>query len=243
MSCFSLLQRMASNRWRLSLALLLLTCLSVVACSEGVRPLTSYPTPTPTPTPLLRINVSNPVTFGDLVTVIPTQDAECLLLKAQAQDSEEFLAQEVPFFDMVILSRSFAQSCFGNEAKLLLLVAGLEQEAGRLSDPSVTCLRRTLGTVNIQGDHRGISAQTNALPGIAVGLLLCLTNEEAERIVVSSVMADVPELPKNLTLEDLRCFLEGSDLQTLSSTLGQVIEGKSLGSDIGKALEACAGSQ
>ena len=212
-----------------------LLAITLAAC--GGQRATPTPPPTPTPTPVPRLDVTGTITIRDLVALIPDRDAECVRLKALGHDYESFLDGELTF-DLSSLPSGTAQECFGNETLVLLLVGQFEAEAGGLSDPSVACIRQTLGAVNLAG--AGDAAPRDAGFGAAVGLLLCITDDEAERIEVTSVLGDASPLLTGMTLGDLRCVLESSDLQALSAAFEGFAAGTSPGPEIMNALSACA---
>ena len=216
-----------------------MTLLAIALAACGGDASTPTPAPTPTPTPIPRLDVASALTIRDLVEQMPQRDAECMRLELLGHDYEDFLAQEL---DLALgnLPEGTAENCFSNETLLLLFVGQLEMAAGGLSTLSVACIRQTLGAIDLASVGDAALVEGDARLGAAVGLLLCLADDEAERIEVSSVLGDAVPILAGMTLGDLRCVLESADLQTLSAAFEQMASGGLPGPEVMSALTACA---
>ena len=188
----------------------------LAACGGGTDP---TPTPTPTPTPVPRLDVASVNTLGGLLAQLPASETACLRDTLGAERYAALLAQP-PRLSVGDLPDAASGGCFSSETLLLLTVAGLELEAGGLSERSAACVRNTFGSVEFTGGDRDAGTQA-ATFGAITGLLFCLTDEEAERISVGRILGgDSPALA-NLTLQDARCLAERVDLQLLQEALAQ----------------------
>jgi hypothetical protein len=222
-------------------AALLSVALVAASCSGDDH--TSTPAATPTSTPVPRIDVVKASTVGNVVSLLPQTDAECL---RQALEGSEALLESAFSFDDTAFPADVAAGCLSNESLVLLFVGSLENEAGGLSDQTVVCIREALGAVNLTGLASTASSSagdSSAGLGAAIGLLLCLTKDEAERVSASRFLGDKAVGLGPLSLQDLRCVVERSDLQALSATLEQVLAGGVPGGATLAALAACASGQ
>lgn len=232
-----------SSRSRGRLVTLAIAALSLVAvlaaCSSSATP-TPSPTPSPTPTPTpepypFTTALDSESTFEDVVGLLPTGTTECLRTEMGDRAYEQFLQQTI-YESSLSFAEDIPSHCFEKEALIGLFVAGLWQAADGLSASTVTCLRETFQDLDEASLARladgELSGASDSL-GIGVGLLLCLTDEEAERITAESFLGELGA-DINLTLADVRCVLqrvdvtqlmqmfEGIDTGTQQPTLGEI---------------------
>ena len=212
--------------------------LAIVAASCSGEAPTPTPTATATPTPVPRIDLAKVSTVGDIVSLLPQADAGCL--RQTIEDYEAFLDTKLSANDDAFAAQ-VAADCLSNESLVLLFIAGLESEAGGLSDQTVVCIRETLGAVDLAG--LAATADSDAGLGAAIGLLLCLTEEEAKRVSVSRFLGDQAASLGPLSLQDLRCVVQRIDLQSLNAAIEQVLAGGLPDGAMLAALAACASGQ
>ncbi len=173
-------------------------------------------------------------TVGDIVPLLPESDAECL--RQAIEDYEAFLDTKFSANDDSFPAE-VAAGCLSNESLVLLFIGELESEAGGLSDQTVVCIREILGAVDLAG--LAATADSDAGLGAAIGLLLCLTEDEAERVSVTRFLGDQAASLGPLSLQDLRCVVQRVDLQSLGAAIEQVLAGGLPDSAMLAALAAC----
>lgn len=216
---------------RVGLAVLLAALLA--ACGGGADP---TPTPTPTPTPVPRLDVASADSLGALMEQLPASETACLRDALGAERYQALLAQP-PRLSAAGLPDAAAGGCFSGETLLLLTVAGLELEAGGLSEQSAACVRNAFGAVEFTGGGDA-DAQTAAF-GAITGLLFCLTDDEAGRISVGRILGDDSPALSAMTLRDARCLVERVDLGLLQEALTQVSAGAPLSREVAGAFVEC----
>ena len=201
----------------LTLVLLLAAC-NAPTPTPTVTP-TPSPTPTPTPAPDPIAKLAANATWGDLVNLLPDETTTCL--KNELGTSYQGLLDRRIFDTSIQVSAdALPIKCFDKDSLVDVFIASLSQAAGGLTDNTVTCLRDTfagqdnstlenLATGNFQ-------ASTSDAMGIGIGLLLCLTDAEAERVTAGSFFGDIGGL-SSVSLKDVRCVFQSVDLNQLMS--------------------------
>ena len=215
-------------------AVIVLLLAGVLAACGGADP---TPTPTPTPTPVPRLDVAAAETLGGLLAQLPANETACLRDALGAERYAALLGQP-PRVSVSGLPGAAAGGCFSGETLLLLTVAGLELEAGGLSERSAACVRNAFGSVEFVSGGAGPEAETAAF-GALTGLLFCLTDDEAGRISVGGVLGDDSPVLAGMTLQDVRCLAERVDLQRLLEALEQVRAGAPIPRDVAGAFVEC----
>lgn len=229
----------------LALAAGVLALLVLIAACESSPTPTSTPTPTPTPTPAPDpiVNLSASATYADLAALLPQAAVECLV-GALGQAAYDSLLTHKVFGDEIDLSGDLPLDCFSEEVVLSVFIATLAQAAGGLSDATVTCIRNTfegLGVAQLatlaSGDLGGGEGLEDVF-GIAVGLLLCLSDDEAKRTTAGGLFGDVDGF-EDISLADIRCIFESVDLSELMALISSIDGGAApdLGSGLGTGLE------
>ncbi|MCE2469274.1 MAG: hypothetical protein J4F32_01905 [Dehalococcoidia bacterium] len=206
----------------------------LAACGGGADP---TPTPTPAPMSVPRLDVASAETLGGLMAQLPANETACLRDALGAERYAALLAQP-PRLSASGLPDAASGGCFSGETLLLLTVAGLELEAGGLSERSAACVRNAFGAVEFTGGDEDADTQA-ATFGAITGLLFCLTNEEAGRISVGRILGDDSPALANLTLQDARCLAERVDLGRLQEALTQVSAGGPLPREVAGAFVEC----
>jgi hypothetical protein len=206
---------MQATHGRKKLALLragafsLLLLALVAACND------EDPTPTSTPTVLPPISVTADSTGGDIFSQLPASEQTCLEEALDTNEFEQLLVAGIYGDVLSFLNAEEVIDCFSNDSVVRLFIGELVSEAGVLSDGTITCIRNTLGSVDLQTVlSRGTTGGQSALGGLT-GMLLCLTEEEAERISLRDLLdSDQGDV---LTLADVRCLAEHVDLKELEA--------------------------
>jgi hypothetical protein len=205
---------------RLSLApfgaMALTLVLLLIACSSSTPTPTATPTPPPTPTPMPDpiANIGANSTFGDLAALLPESTTSCLRAEMGAE-YDALLGRSI--FDASIAADvdSVPLDCFDEEGLVSMFIAGLSQAANGLSSPTVTCLRDTfegLDVESLKGLAAGdIESSASEAMSVGLGMLLCLTDDEAERITAESVFGESFGGP-NMSLKDIRCVFQNVDI-------------------------------
>lgn len=206
----------------------------LAACGGGTDP---TPTPTPTPTPVPRLDVASADSLGALMAQLPTSETACLRDALGAERYQALLAQP-PRLSASGLPDAAAGGCFSGETLLLLTIAGLELEAGGLSEQSAACVRNAFGAVEFTSGDGDADTQTAAF-GAITGLLFCLTDDEAGRISIGRILGDDSPALSAMTLRDARCLVERVDLALLQEALAQVSAGAPLPREVAGAFVEC----
>ena len=168
---------------------------------------------------------------------LPASETACLRDALGAERYQSLMAQP-PRLSASGLPDAAAGGCFSRETLLLLTVAGLELEAGGLSERSAACVRNAFSAVEFTDGNGDTGTQTAAF-GAITGLLFCLTDEEAERISVGRILGDDSPALAEMTLRDARCLVERVDLGRLQEALTQVSAGGPLPREVAGAFVEC----
>ena len=205
------------------LALLVL----IAACETADAP-TPTPTQTPTPVPDPIVNLRADATYADLAGLLPQAAADCLVSALGQAAYDGLLTQEV-FGDDIDFASDLPLACITEDAAISILIATLSQAAGvGLSGDTVTCIRNTFEgfgvgqLAELASGELGGEGLTDIF-GVGVALLLCLSDDESERITAGGLFGDVEGL-EAVSLADIRCILSTVDLGELMS-LVSTIEG------------------
>ena len=105
-----------------------------------------------------------------------------------------------------------------------LAVGAIAAEAGGLSAETEGCIRSAFAGVDISGlvvTGDVTAEQTAPLMGTAVGLLLCLSDDEAARIDAGRFLG----APGAATLQDVRCVMQQLDFTEMIDLFGGIAEG------------------
>jgi hypothetical protein len=123
-------------------------------------------------------------------------------------------------------------TCFDEDTVISLVIAGLSQTAGGLTDVTVTCIRETFTGLNVaslaaitSGDISQ-GAMDDAL-GVGLGLLLCLNDDEASRINAGSIFGDIGSA-SDMSLANVECILQVVDLSQLTGLVESFNSGTKL---------------
>jgi len=193
------------------------------ACGSDPTP-TSAPTPTPTPSPTPIpdpfLSLSSVAVWADVIALLDSETAGCLRqeLGEQAYDA----LQSNPLYeDNTTLDASFPFECIAQEAVVSLAIAGLSHSAGGLSGTTVECIRQSFAGIDFENltALAGGEADTSGIAGLAggvIGLLVCLDDDEAERITLGAVFG----VDSDLSLKDLRCVVQEADVTQLLGVFG-----------------------
>ena len=202
------------------LAALMLVALALMVGLAACDAATPTPTPTPTPVPDPIINLTEDSTFKDFVDLLPAETVSCLVGELGQTAYDQLLSQPI-FGDNIDFDGDLPLACFDQDAVISLVIAGLAQAAGGLSDATVTCIRETFAGLEVEslaaiasGDISG-GAMSDAL-GVGIGLLLCLNDDESSRITAGGLFGDLGGASASaISLADLRCVLQVVDISEL----------------------------
>ncbi|MEX2431482.1 MAG: hypothetical protein WD645_06130 [Dehalococcoidia bacterium] len=212
----------------LALAFLLLAACGPVESAAGPSP-TPPPTVSPTPEPPVSapfLDLAPDATVGDLMERVPESERACVQERI-GQEQYEALEDEPAFQEGAQpLALDLPVECFSQESFIGISVAGIARQADGLSGDTVRCIEGTLADVGpalfadegtADGGAAGSGqdpAQQQGMFGAAIGLVLCLTEEEASRIDLGAVIG---EGGPPLTLQDLRCVMQRVDVDAFIS--------------------------
>ncbi len=200
----------------------------------------STPTPTPTPTPApLRLALTAQTTWAQVLPLLPAGETACvraeLGLEAYASLEASLVLGAQPAAGLsgelgAGAALNLPVACLSGATVGVLVTAGLEAEAGPLSEPTRACIRGVftgLGTdaLAAMGEAEGLD---DAALGALTGLLLCLTDDEAARIGGDAT--------GGVSLLQLRCVAERADVGALLSALRG---GEAPSPALAAALAAC----
>ena len=191
--------------------------LLMAACGADPTPTptpTSAPTPTPTPPP--SIAITDTTLVRALIAQLPPDEVVCLQSRV-GEPAYSALQQRSIFSDGSVHLDFDLTECLSDETVIRVFIGALSHEAGGLSDDTLTCIRGTLGNANLISLLSGPDGDLTQGFGVLTGLLLCLTEEEAERVSITALLGDA-ERPE-LTLGNLRCLAERVDLTELQATI------------------------
>ena len=181
-------------------------------------PPTPTPSPTPTPVPDPIIDLSGDSTFADLVALLPEEAVRCISGELGVAAYNALLEQQV-FTDGLQFGDDFPLQCLTTDVFVSVLIAALSETAGGLSDATTVCIRQTFAGLDVEnfagltGGDVDTSSLTSAM-GATIGLLLCLNEDEAEKITAGGLFGDVGGASA-LSMADLRCVLEVVDVSSL----------------------------
>jgi hypothetical protein len=220
-------------------ALLAVLFLAVLALLAACGP-QATPTPTPTPTPApLRLALTAQTTWAEVLPLLPAAEAACVRAELgieayAALEASLVLGMEATAGLSGELGAGAALNlpveCLSGATVGVLVTAGLEAEAGPLSEPTRACIRGVftgLGSDALAGMGE-MDGLDDAALGALTGLLLCLTDDEAARIGGDAT--------GGVSLLQLRCVAGRADVGAL---LGALREGQGPSADLLAALTAC----
>ncbi|MEE8517648.1 MAG: hypothetical protein V3S98_00810 [Dehalococcoidia bacterium] len=223
-------------------SVLAVALIALVAACGGSDP-TPTPTPTPTPVPSAVLSLAADATVADFIRAMPDEVRACI--RDELGEGAARLFQDVPLFggDNTFLPDEVPLACLTQDILADIVIAGLADQTGGLSDDTVTCIRGTFQTVDIP---RFIAAtggdfDANAIGdviGSALTLLLCLTDSEADRVDLGAFEGGAGG---GLTLGDLRCVVERVDINDLLGMFDSIASGNRL--DLSTGFEVAAAFQ
>lgn len=159
--------------------------------------------------------------------LLPADAVQCISSALGADAYAALLEQQV-LGDGIQFGPDFPLKCFTTDVFVSVLIAALSESAGGLSDATSVCIRETFGGLDVEsfasltGGGVDSSSLSGAL-GASIGLLLCLSNDEAGQITAGGLFGDVGGVAE-LSMADLRCVLEVVDVNALFG-LFETIEG------------------
>ena len=225
------------DRMRFLPALLLLALLVVVtACGSG------EPTPTSTPTPLPPFTIASGSTGADLLGQLPTSEQACVraALAATAFDAlmEATASAEVSLLEQEQVMGSLLE-CLSSESATRLFIGGVATEAGGLSSTTVVCMRNVLGNFDIRGLLANDPGEDTASLSGLMGMMLCLSDEEAQRVNIGG--SDLLGLPSGTgaTLAQIRCAIQYVELNAIFDLLSAINQMETPSLDVLIALADC----
>ena len=223
------------NRSR-RLTILLISLLTLLAaCGPQATP-TAAPTPTPVP---LHLRLDAQTTWAQVLRLLPAEETACVRAalgpEATAALEASLVLGDEPTVGLAGelgtgAALALPVDCLSGASVGALVTAGLEAEAGALSEPTRSCIRGVftgLGTDALAAMGEA-GTQGEAALGAFTGLLLCLTDDEAARIGGEDTGGFTPL--------QLRCVAERTDVGEL---LGTAPEGASPSAELLAALTAC----
>lgn len=200
----------------------LVFALALAACNTATPTPTSTPTPSPTPTPVPDpiVKLGANATYGDVVALLPDSTVSCL--KSDLGDQYQALLGRKIFDSSIKLSASnLPLDCFDHDTIVSLMIAALSQAANGLSNQTVTCLQQSFKDMDFSSLKQlatgDMSSASDAL-GVGMGMLLCLTDDEASRINAQDLLG--PNSDVNLSLKDIRCVIQSVDIRQLTDLVG-----------------------
>ncbi len=202
---------------RLFLIQCALFLLFLLSCSTYSNQSIAAPTPTKEDQlTITRLDPTGVPTMIELVSIMPELDAECMKLQLLGFDYDAFLEKKVPE-KLENFPNGSAFECFSGETFAILTLLKLEKEAGKLSDRSAYCVTETMKGFNFSRNDGQNDFQSTIAFDTAISLLLCISETESERIALNSIFEEDTSRPGDATMNDLRCLLENSDLQSLKN--------------------------
>lgn len=233
-----------SKKRLLALMLVGLTFLITIAACETTTP---APTPTPTST-LIPMVILDPIatldgeaTFADFLNFLPPESIRCITDKVGQFSYEQLLSQPL-FSETINFDEELPLECLDQDTILSLVIARLAKAAGGLTDMTSICIRETFIDLDVKslaeitpGD---VSSDIlgDAL-GIGIGMLLCLSDEEAAQITAGGILGETGEAG-NFSLADLRCLLEVVDVAQIIGLIEAVDSNTTL--DLSTSLSVLA---
>ena len=190
-------------------ALALTPALMAVACGGGADP-TSTPasTPTPTPTPLSPLSVSDSSSIGDVLSQLPASEQQCVQ-DALGDEAYNQVLQLGSEDDISSEHEDVVAGCLSDESLSRIVIGGLINEFGSLSDATVDCMKGTLADADLASLALGAGDDIENGAAIGLTLLLCLNDEEATQ-------ADIAFFgDSDISVAQLRCITESVDVSVL----------------------------
>jgi hypothetical protein len=193
------------------------------ACGSDPTP-TSAPTPTPppSPTPISDpfLSLSSDAVWANVITLLDSGTVGCLRQELGEQAFEAL--QSNPLYEEnSTLGASFPVTCIAQETVVSLAIARLSHSVGGLSGTTLECMRQSFAGIDFENltPLAGGEADTNGISGLAgavIGLLVCLDDDEAERITLGAVLG----VDSDLSLKELRCVVQEADVTQLLGVFG-----------------------
>jgi hypothetical protein len=196
------------------------------ACSSSdptpTPPPTSTPSPTPTPEPEPFLDLASDAVWGDFLELLDEEAVSCVSRELGAA-AFEALSATLIFGDDLQFEGNFPLACVSLNAAIDLIIAGLGHSAGGISGDTVTCIRQTFGGLDVDDLAALVEGDFNAsgvgeVIGATLGLLLCLTDEEAEGITIGGLLGD--DSGSGPTLLQTRCILQNIDIDVMIGLFG-----------------------
>ncbi|MBM3940266.1 MAG: hypothetical protein FJ318_05135 [SAR202 cluster bacterium] len=213
-------------------AIAVILAVLLAACGSAA---TATPTPVPTPMPPIRIDAGT--TGRDVVAQLPPDEADCLRRQMEPEAYEAML--NAPAASGLEFNSSGAAGCIGGNTSIALVTGVIAYQAGGdLSVETRNCIRGTLGALNLQ---QLLGAMTGPGPGSAgsvLGLLFCLSDDEAARISLAGLRTGDPDAG-GPTLADIRCVSQRVDINTLAFALSQIDNPSRIPATVQLAFQEC----
>jgi hypothetical protein len=159
--------------------------------------------------------------------LLPADAVQCISSELGADAYATLLEQQV-LGDGIQFGADVPLKCFTIDVLVSVLIAALSESAGALSDATSVCIHETFSGLDVEsfasltGGTVDPTSLSGAL-GASIGLLLCLSDDEAEHITAGGLFGDVGAVGE-LSMADLRCVLEVVDVNALFGLL-ETIEG------------------
>ena len=198
-----------------------------------------------TPTPPAFYQLSPDSLGSDMLAQLPSDEQSCIRDSLSSEEFDLFLSApldtepDLAGDAFSVESGSVMLGCLSNDSIVRLFIGGIAMEAGSLSTATVTCMTNTLADIDFQAlfaDEVGLSSGFDSMVGGMLGMLLCLSDEEAERISVGSFFGSDEEGP---TLADIRCITGFVDLDQLGQAFTTIAGAEALTSEMLTALTEC----
>lgn len=196
------------------------------------------PTPTPTPVPLV-INASTQ--WSDLLKQIPDSESNCLKSNLSVGIYEALLDADLT--NPKTYSTVLETGCLNTTTTSSLVIQSLDFQAGGLSTETKQCLAGIFSRIpaddlillTIEQNSFELSDISAAL-GNALGLLLCLSDSDAEKLTTRSLLgADIREL----SFAELRCTLEYVEVSEFTNFLNSDRKITTISDELKSAFEKC----
>ena len=196
--------------WGLVLALALLG----TACGPAPTP---TPSPTPTPTPLPAFHITPDSTGGDVFSQLPLGEQQCLRASLSSEHLDALLEVTSGDGPSFLGAAEEVSGCVGDESRLRATLGFLDWQVGGLDPSSVTCLRSVFSSFDTSQLASAGSSESPVGIAAAMGLMLCLTEQEAAKVAIGP--SGDGDVAMHLTLADVRCLAQLVDPDLLADLL------------------------
>ena len=170
-------------------------------------------TPTPTTAPPQPVEVTAPATGREIFRQLSTAEQNCIRESLNANALGRFLDMSLSDNGQVYVPDNAFLTCLSTESALALFIGTINIATGGLSPSTLTCIRNTLDALRgSQVLNQGQQSQERMVSSLP-GMLLCLTDDEAAKVSLASVLGG-PSV-NGPTLADIRCMIQHADVGEL----------------------------